>query len=235
VNPLIRDDESINAYLGGRLNEADADAFEKRIAKDPELVATMEATLRMKEGLAVLSASGQLDDLLKPPPKRRRAALAIGIAAAAGVGTLAVLVALQFFARAPLISASVERLGMPGAASAPIAAHYTFAAVRQAARSPRLELPVGGVIEIRVLTSRTGKPTTYHSTLESVPATGHPVVVGSVMHLVRDADGFVSVYADASRLTPGDFALSVTPEPDDGSPPDRFPFTLQRPPADPRP
>ena len=234
MSNAIRDDEAISAYLAGRLSDAEASAFEARIEREPTLVKTLEATLRLKEGLEVLRESGQLEGLRRAP-RRSRASLVFALAAAAGVATVAVLVALQFFARPPLISASVDRLGMPGGVSAAVAAHYTFAAVRQATRPPVLDLPVGGAIEIRILTSRTGKPTTYRATLESAPLTGTPVVIGTVMHLVRDTDGFVAVYADASRLTPGDFALSVIPEPADSSAPDRFPFSLQRPPADSRP
>ncbi len=228
MNDTTEDPDVIRAYLAGRLSEADNRAFEERCEREPTLVRTMEDTLRFKEGLEVLRERGQLARLLRSP-KRPLSQWLIVTAAAAGLATVVVLAGLQFFARPPIVSASLDRLGFAGGAEHAIAGHYAFAAMRQAGRSPDVELPVGGAIELRVLPSAVDAAKTYRSTLESVPRDGAPVVIGTVMHLIRDADGFVAIYADAARLAPGNYAISVTAEPAEGTTPDRYPFTLRSP------
>ena len=226
MNDSIRDPEEIQAYLAGRLSDDASLAFEERCAREPALVQTIEETLTLREGFEILRDRGQLARLLRAPHRPRPFWL-IATAAAAGLGTVVVLAGLQFFARAPIVSASVDRLGFAAGAEHFVVAHYTFAAMRQASQVPVVDLPVGGAIELRVLPSATEGATAYRSTLESVPAGGSPVVVGTVMHLHRDADGFVAIYVDAGRLAPGNYAVSVTGEPSEESPVDRFAFVLR--------
>jgi hypothetical protein len=52
--------------------------------------------------------------------------------------------------------------------------------------------------------------------------------LGSVDHLTPDADGFVALYADASQLKPGEYALIVEPETHEAAADQRFGFRLNR-------
>ena len=52
--------------------------------------------------------------------------------------------------------------------------------------------------------------------------------IGSAEHVVPDRDGFVVIYADAGRLEPGEYSLSVEPEAGNTIPGERFEFGLHR-------
>src|SRR5215472_14357808 len=90
---LDHDFERMRDYVRGRLTENESQAFEDRLARDPELVREFEQTLRLREGLE------QLKDqvyFVKPAPRpvRRRIVWMPALAAAA-VAALAILLWVQ--------------------------------------------------------------------------------------------------------------------------------------------
>ncbi len=200
--------ESIHAYLGGRLSHADTRAFEERLPRDPELVRAMEDTLRLREGLEVLRERGELAGLLRAP-RRARSYWAFGSALAAGIASVAVFLGLQFLGRAPIVTASIDALAAHAGAPLPVTARYTFAAMRQANANPAFDLPPTGVLELRVLASGADPARSYRATLTLVPDAAPAATIGTAARLRSDTDGFVTFYADASRLAPGDYALAV--------------------------
>lgn len=219
--------ESIQSYLGGRLSAADSRAFEERLPGDPGLVRTMEDTLRLREGLELLRERGELAVLVRGP-RRTRSYWAFGSALAAGIASVAVFLGLQFFAHAPIVTASIDPLASHAGAASPVTARYTFAAMRQAISNPDFDLPSGGVLELRVLATGAEPTRSYRATLTLVPDASPAATIGTAARLLADADGFVTLYADAARLQPGDYALSVAPESGAAASAAPFRFHLRR-------
>src|SRR5581483_3414344 len=81
----IDDEHIIARYLAGQLGAAESAEFEAHYAKNPETVRDIERTLRLKEGLAVLEESGELDALL-----HRRTYWRPAMGLAAGIAVLVV-------------------------------------------------------------------------------------------------------------------------------------------------
>ena len=61
---LIDDPTRAGRYLAGQLPEAESAAYEAHFATDPEALAELEATARLKIGLQRLRSSGELSELL---------------------------------------------------------------------------------------------------------------------------------------------------------------------------
>lgn len=219
--------ESIQAYLGGRLSDAASRAFEERLPRDPALVRAMEDTLKLREGLEVLRERGELATLVRGP-RRVRSQLAFAAALAAGIASVAVFLGLQLLARAPIVTASIDAFASHSGAASPVAARFTFAAMRQASASPDFVLPASGVLELRVLAPGAEPNRNYRATLTLVPEAAPVATIGAAAPLLPDPDGFVTLYADAARLEPGDYALSVTPESGEVSAVTPFRFHLRR-------
>src|SRR5262245_54391818 len=58
--------EMASRYLAGQLTPAELEDYERSLLEHPEAVAELEATARMKIGLANLRDTGQLERLLRP-------------------------------------------------------------------------------------------------------------------------------------------------------------------------
>ena len=219
--------ESIQAYLGGHLSGAENRAFEEQLPRDPSLVRAMEDTLRLREGLEVLRARGELASLVRGA-RRTRSYWAFGAAIAAGVASVAVFLGLQFFARAPIVTASIDAFTSHAGAPSPVTARYTFAAMRQASSNREFDLPSSGVLELRALAAGAEPARSYRATLTLIPEAAPAAAIGTAARLRSDPDGFVTLYADAARLEPGDYALSVAPESGEASSASSFRFHLRR-------
>ena len=107
-----QDDAGIaQRYLAGQLSPEEQEAYEQYFIHNPDAVRELEATARMKVGLASLRDSGQLDSLLQAAPTTsRRAAL---MAIAASVAVIAIGVGLWRDVRVPegaVLVASATRL-----------------------------------------------------------------------------------------------------------------------------
>jgi hypothetical protein len=118
---------------------------------------------------------------------------------------------------------------MLGARSIPplnVVERYSFAVVREATSTPDLSLPASGALELRALTPLTDSHRTFHATLEVIGSQGGSPL-GVAEHLAADSDGFVALYADASKLKPGEYSLRVEPDDGDDTTAERFIFRLR--------
>lgn len=216
--------ERLSDYVGGRLPPEEQRAFEDRLAREPELVRELEMTLRLREGLEQLRARGELVPRTSPSGVPRLAWVA-GLAAAI-VGAIAVMLWTRTNSGPPpLLTASVATAAATGA-RAPVAAHFTFMALRSAA-SPVLELPADGVVELRAMPTSLALGARYRVLLDRVDHAGGRMTVGTVSGLDLGGGGFVYSYAAARLLQPGDYELRVETE---GATPvavGTFPFTLR--------
>ena len=107
-----QDDAGIaQRYLAGQLSPPEQEEYEQYFIRNPDAVRELEATARMKVGLASLRDKGQLDSLLQgAPTTSRRAAL---MAIAASVAVIAIAVGLWREVRVPdgaALVASATRL-----------------------------------------------------------------------------------------------------------------------------
>lgn len=208
----ITDMEVLNDYIADRLPQGERDAFESRLVSDATLVQELEESLRLREGLEILR---ERDRLAPPRPVRRRRAVAIALtsAAAAVFAGVVLYVGLPKGDRAPAVLAgSIAGFGLDRGGSNHVAGPYSFASMRDASTTPRIELPPDGLMEFRILPSAVDAGRRYRVSLDAVRGGERYLEIGSADHLSVDDDGFVAFYADASKLAPGEYSLSVKPE-----------------------
>jgi hypothetical protein len=214
----IHENEFANRYLAGTLSDAERAAYEPEIARNEDTLRELEATARLKVGLARLRESGELDELLRPTPwSGHRTALA----AAAAVVVLAVAVLLVRFGDGtarPLVAASVALLMDQRGGALPVGG--TVAVFRKRAASYDATIQASSkpqAIELRALPETTVAASQYRVSLLHLNDQGAATPVGSIERLRPAADGFVTVFVDSSLLAAGDYRLDVLGEGADAS------------------
>jgi hypothetical protein len=215
--------DHVQDYLAERLSEADRDAFEEQLVTDPGLVRELEATLRLREGLAMLRDRKQL--VTRWPQRVRMATVA---AACGGILLASMLYTGLRTAQPapPLMAASINALESAAKVPLAVSKRYVFTTARAASAPPIFDLPGGGALELQALTPSTDPASSFHLRLERRENQA-TLVVGSLKGLVPDADGFVVAYVDASALRPGDYLLVVEPEVENTSGAERFAFRVK--------
>lgn len=209
-----QDDASIaNRYLAGQLSAAEEGAYERYFVRNPDAVREIEATARMKVGLANLRDTGQLDALLRAPAApaldRRKALLALVASLAFVVIGVGVWRGVSVPDGEALVAAAADLIDRSGR---PLALGQTYALLRTRASSydAIVELPVEPrAIELRV------RPETvaslYSVALSRINADGSVTQLAMVTELKTETDGFVRLYVDSSRLEPGPYLLVLSP------------------------
>jgi len=215
----IQDDPGLaSRYLAGQLSPAELQAYEQHLLENPDAVRELEATARMKVGLASLRDSGQLEKLLRARTALRSRWPALAAAAA----LIVVAVGLWRGGDAPrettLVATATELTDRSGH---PLPAGPTYALLRTrssaygaaSAYDAAIELPPEPrAIELRV---RPEAVAAVHSVaLSQIRPDGSVVQIGSVSELQAQPDGFVRLYVDSSRLGPGAYLLAITPAQD---------------------
>jgi hypothetical protein len=212
--------QAMQNYIAGRLSESERTAFEDQLLSDASLARDLEESLRLREGLEILRERNQL--AVPGPP--RRWARAILPALAAALALIALFFGWHSIQRLPVIAASVTSLHTHESAVLAVVGRHTFATLRNATQTPVLDLPIQGALELRALT---GAGRSFRITLEQLR--GQSISrIGAAEHLIPDPDGFIVIYADASLLQPGDYALIVESDVDDPAARQRFAFGLKR-------
>lgn len=196
-------------YLAGRLPASEMDAFEQHVSRDSGIRSEVEQTLRFKEGLGRLRERGELDALLRAPPPRRWSRYA----AAASVAFASLAVALWLQLRSPEPRALLLSSGGSATQHGPVAGTYNLARTRGSTGSTDVKLPsVAGLIRLRVVPSADSPPKAgYTVGLRRIDSpTNNPSLV-QVKAGPAGSDGYLTVYVDSARLTPGIYELSVAP------------------------
>jgi hypothetical protein len=206
-----QDDAGIaQRYLAGQLSPPEQEEYEQYFIRNPDAVRELEATARMKVGLANLRDKGQLDSLLQgaPTTPRRPAMLAI----AASVAVIAIAVGLWRDVRAPdgaALVASATRL--VDASGKPLAVGAIYAVMRTRATDydAVVTLPAQPqALELRVLPESTASA--YNATLSRILPGGAVAQPATVDELRAGDDGFVRLFVDSSRLEPGLYVLGLS-------------------------
>jgi len=215
THSLIDDPTRASRYLAGQLSDAECAAYEARFAADPDALAELEATARLKIGLQRLRRNGELSELLastsSPSPNRTWM-----LAMAAGMAAAVIGISLWFPHSGPITA--------PVLASAPSAfkdhnGHSLSVMVTAPLFRSRaekydavIELPrERGAIKLRVLPSSPTPAAHYQAALSRLRDDDTAERAITVTDLKPSADdGFIDVFADSSLLTPGRYQLILT-------------------------
>lgn len=210
VEDKFKDDPTIaSRYLADQLSDSERDAFEASLLQNPEMVQEVEATARMKVGLARLRDSGELDKLVGARPFFERPGF---LAVAASIGVLAV--GLVFFRWQSATEPSV--LASSAAAFDKVLAVSStppMLRVRSDKYDAEIELPVERqALKLRLKPEASAGAANYSVSLARLKDDGSTESVAAVKDLRPAEDGFISVFADSASLSPGKYQLTVTGE-----------------------
>jgi hypothetical protein len=216
----IHESELANRYLAGTLTEAERARYEPDIAQDQDTLRELEATARLKVGLARLRESGELDDLLRPPRVARfRPALAVAAVVLIAIGVVLVRLGGGGQTASPLLAASAASLVDRQGSALPVT--RTLAVFRKRVEGADATLEAAAApqaVELRVLPETKVPSEDYRVTLARVTDDRATESVGSIAGLRPAPDGFVDVFIDASRLPPGPYQLDLHGTVSGGSP-----------------
>lgn len=200
-------------YLDGTLSDAERSAYERHFLDNPDAVNELEATARMKVGLANLRETRRLEPLLKAPTVGRRTA---GWAIAASVVVLVAAVTLwrQAGLLGDTIIASAPTFRDGSGSSLSVGSSYALVPVRSSMDYDAfVELPPAPqAIELRVQPDI--QASLYRATLSRIQSDGSVVRIAALGDLRMEADRFVRLYVDSSRLEPGPYLLVLSAPPD---------------------
>lgn len=213
----IDDPTRANRYLADQLSDAQCTEYEARFIQDPEAVAELEVTARLKIGLQRLRNSGELAELLAGagathPARTWMLAMAAGIAAV--VIGMAVWFPRSGSSGSPVLAATSAALTDRGGHSLSVVATDALFRTRAERYDAVIDLPANrGAIRLRVLPSSPGESARYRASLGRMrddDSSGSIVQIGGLR--ANTDDGFVDVYADSALLAPGRYRLTLTPE-----------------------
>jgi len=210
----FKDDAALaNRYLADQLSDAERAAFEDELTSDPAVAREVEATARLKVGLQRLQETGELNPLVQSRPFFRRPAF---LAMAASIGVLAIglmIVRSMPTSSEQLLAASVSALVNQSGRDLSVGESHAVFRARDVAYDAVIVLPdTPQAIELRVLPEIVAKAASYSVALLRLGDDGRTEAVAEIRGLQPGADGFLSVFADSSRLRPGRYQLTVVGE-----------------------
>jgi hypothetical protein len=213
TNRTVIDDPTLaGRYLADQLSDAECDEFEARLIQDPETVAELEATARLKIGLERLRRNGELTDLISQPPQSNRVMF---IALAASVVAVVIGASIWFprstVPSAPLLASAVTAFKDHNGHSLAVVVSEPLFRTRAEAYDAVIALPpTRGAIKLRVLPTTVGGTASYEASLSRI-SDGSSEKIGSIgdLHPSTD-DGFIDLYADSALLSPGRYRLILT-------------------------
>ena len=210
TEPRLQDDPGLaSRYLAGQLSPDELQAYERHLLENPEAVREVEATARMKVGLASLRDTGQIEGLLRVQPALSSRWSALAAAAAVIVLALGLWRGMEGTHDAALVATASELTDRDGR---PLTAGVSYALLRtrSSAYDAKIALPrEPHAIELRVRPQTPAR--VYSIALSALHPNGSVREIGSVSDLQAQPDGFVRLYVDSSRLEPGPYRVVITP------------------------
>jgi len=219
MQSVIDDPTRASRYLADQLSEAECAEYEARFIEDPEAVAELEATARLKIGLERLRRNGELSELIagtgaSHPNRTWVLAMAASLAAIAlGIGL--------WFPRtgtpsAPILAATATAFRDHNGHSLSVLATAPLFRTRAERYDAVIQLPdTRGAIKLRVLPSSPADSARYEVSLARIRDDDSSERIIAIGDLHPSAeDGFVDLYADSALLTPGRYRLVLTRAPD---------------------
>jgi hypothetical protein len=212
MNRQYIDDQHIVArYLADQLSDDERQAFEAYYLEHPDIVQELEAAARLKIGLAHLGDAGTMPKLTTPRPLSTRHRIL-----AAAVAIAAVALALAAFmlpppVPAPVLVSSSTVLHDKRDRPLPLAATHTLQRTRGAAYDAVLDVPTKPhVIALRVLPETQTQPARYRLVLSMFDDSDQAREIASITGLAPEADGFVPVLVNSSRVAAGLYQLTLS-------------------------
>jgi hypothetical protein len=210
VEDKFKDDPTIaSRYLADQLSDSERNAFEASLLRNPDIAQELEATARMKVGLARLRDSGELDKLVGARPLFGRPGF-LALAASIGVLTIGLMFVRWQTASTPSVLASSA-----AAFDKVLAVSSTppMLRVRSDKYDAEIELPAERqALKLRLLPATPAGAANYSVSLARLKDDGSTETVAAVKDLRPAEDGFISVFADSASLQPGRYQLTVTGE-----------------------
>jgi hypothetical protein len=215
-------------YLAGRLSDDEAERFEAWWAENPTATRDLEASARLRAGLADLRGRGELPTVVRGAWWSRPLALLSIAASVAAVAAGAV--AWMLGTREPVIplGAAVASLPRHSAATLMLGDTYSLLRLRSASADAVVTLPAAPrALAFRVLPEQPSSDGRYRVEMlrDGETAARGAGVLGD---LPAATDGFVDVYVDSRALSPGRYRLSVVPT---GAAPSVFVVDVRRAPG----
>jgi hypothetical protein len=217
-NFQVQDPTTAGRYLAGQLSDEEQAAYEATMVAHPEALRELEATARLKVGLAKLREQGQLDELLHAPGAASllgllRRPVVVALAASLTLALVGGLLWRNTLPRADILYASLGALQSHSAASRSLVGHYTLVRTRAANAEVLLPpAPANQALELRVLPDISPGAAGYLVTLFQVRADGtaapRPLATSAAVR--AGDDSFITLYVDSSLLTEGAYQLKVS-------------------------
>jgi hypothetical protein len=212
---LIDDPTRASRYLADQLSEAECAEYEARFAEDPEAVAELEATARLKIGLERLRRNGELGELIAGdrPSVNRTWMLAM----AAGVAAVVIGVSIWFprlhgGSATPILASAATAFTDHSGHSLSVISTTPLFRTRAERYDAVIDLPAErGAIRLRVLPSAPANAAHYQASLSRIKddtSTEAPIAIDNLQPSAED--GFVDVYADSALLSAGRYRLTLT-------------------------
>jgi len=214
---LIDDPTRASRYLAGQLSEAECAAYEAHFATDPDALAELEATARLKIGLQRLRRTGELSELLASPPWRspnRTWMLAMAAGVAAAVIGISIWFPRTGSVSSPMLASTASVFKDHNGHGLSVSTTAPLFRTRAEKYDAVIELPATrGAIRLRVLPSNPSESARYQASLARLQEDNTAAQGVTIANLQPSSDdGFVDVFADSSLLTPGRYQLILTRE-----------------------
>jgi hypothetical protein len=220
MQSLIDDPTRASRYLADQLSDTECAEYEARFIADPDTIAELEATARLKIGLQRLRRNGELSELIAgnaahAPNRTWLLAMAASIAAVAIGLSLWLPRSHTGSSSLPTLAATAAAFTDRSGHSLSVLSTTPLFRTRAERYDAVIELPTTrGALKLRVLPSAPTDSAQYQAALARIKDddTSEPPI--AVSHLQPSAeDGFVDVYADSVLLSPGRYRLTLTREP----------------------
>ena len=200
-------------YLADQLADGERSRYEALLASSPDAVRELEEVARLKVGLEKLRESGELSPLLGE--RHRRSIPRFATALAAGIAALVIGVVVwrspsdRSPAAAPLFGSQASLVDKAGH-SLPIEVRIAVYRKRSGALDAVVEIPQSASgVELRVLPMSVDRTHAYRVSLSRLQENGTFAAPRAVSDVRPAGDGFLEVYAEAARLTPGRYKVVV--------------------------
>jgi hypothetical protein len=207
----INNHNVVARYLSDQLSEEEARGFEDYMIANPAIVRDLEITARLKVGLHKLHESGELAALLTRKTWWR-GTQNLALAASLIVFALGAVILFKKTAiEGPKLAASVAALVDRSGAPLPIGKVYAILRTRESGFDAEIDLPPTPTdIALHVLPETEAHPARYRVSVSRIADDDSLELIGSLIGLVPDDQGFVSLYFDSSRLKRGHYQLSIS-------------------------
>jgi len=222
----IEAEHIVARYLADQLAPAEAEAFEAYYTEHPGMVRDIEYALRLKEGLATLRDRQQLDALMRA--RRWRWALPLSVAAAVAGALIGTWAWFGSPGTAPVAS-RLDELIAESKSPMPIGGKYLLVRMRGPDAALEIPLPAArSALELQMLPTAGAAGAPYSVSLARLGTGGGSDHVGEAGELSPGADGLVTAWVDSARLSPGRYAVELTPQRAGvAAPADRFVIELR--------